>query len=154
MLKFAQPGRITAGCTALVAAVALLAGGCAPPPELSTHNAYIKRPVPGATLSVGYAEVRNNSDRRICSSGFESPVAGAIELHETSTSDGRSRMRRINELCLAPGERARLEPGGKHLMLFRLTLPDDLGTTTVDWVEADGTRHSGRFEVIGFDALR
>ena len=49
--------------------------------------------------------------------------AGLIEIHTHLHEDGVMKMRQINSLEIPGGESVVLEPGGLHLMLFKLQLP-------------------------------
>jgi len=75
-------------------------------------------------MTVAYAKIINHGPQEHCLEAFSSPIAEAIELHVTETSgdpgSGRVRMRRLPQLCLAPGTEAKLEPGGMHLMVMGL----------------------------------
>lgn len=47
-----------------------------------------------------------------------SPGFDSVELHQTTTADGISRMRSLDSLNVPARGEAVLEPGGTHLMLF------------------------------------
>ena len=49
--------------------------------------------------------------------GIASPRAERIELHETRSEGGMSRMAALERVAVGDGE-VRFEPGGKHAMLF------------------------------------
>ena len=66
-------------------------------------------------------------------------------MHETRTVEGMSRMRPLERLAVAAGETVKLEPGGKHLMLFDLDRA--ARRTTLHAVFDDGTRSPVDFEV-------
>lgn len=51
--------------------------------------------------------------------GIASPRVGRIELHETRSEGGMSRMAAIGQVAVGNGE-VRFEPGGKHAMLFEV----------------------------------
>jgi len=85
-------------------------------------NAYIKTVIPGRSMTAAYATIHNRDPETLCFVHFAAPFANTIELHNTvATGDpekGRVRMERLQELCLAPGQAAQLEPGGMHLMVM------------------------------------
>ena len=89
--------------------------------DIEISQARLRQPLPGTDKSVGYFELHNNSDGTVVLSSASSPVIGAIEMHETAEVDGLMRMRRLSEVRVEAGERVVFAPGGKHLMLFRLT---------------------------------
>ena len=86
-------------------------------PPLVVSDVVIKRPIPGATVSAGYLELKNTSGQPITITGIASPQFESVEIHETIIADGIAGMRPVAQLSIAPGLSVRLEPGGKHLML-------------------------------------
>ncbi|MEQ8690492.1 MAG: copper chaperone PCu(A)C [Pseudomonadales bacterium] len=89
--------------------------------DIEISQARLRQPLPGTDKSVGYFELQNHTDGTMVLSGASSPAIGAIEMHETAEVDGLMRMRRLSEVRIEAGERVVFAPGGKHLMLFRLT---------------------------------
>jgi copper(I)-binding protein len=60
--------------------------------------------------------------------GASSPLAGTVELHETTTDhSGMTGMHPVERLDLPGGSTVRLEPGGFHLMLIDLVRPLAVG---------------------------
>lgn len=58
-----------------------------------------------------------------------SPVAGNVELHTHSQVDGVMKMRRVDDIAVAPGKNVTLKPGGLHIMLMDLKQPLKEGET-------------------------
>ena len=54
---------------------------------------------------------------------------GTAELHEVITEGGRSMMRHVHALPIAPGDTVRLAPGGYHVMITALSQPLEVGDT-------------------------
>lgn len=75
----------------------------------------------GAKVGGGYLKITNNGaapDRLL---GGTASVAGRIEVHEMSMTDGVMRMRPLTGgLEIKPGASVDLAPGGYHLMLMDL----------------------------------
>jgi len=122
-----KPWRLLRGLIGLGLLCAL--GACSDPGDdaktgIYLDNAYIKTAVPGRTLTAAYATIINHDPEPLCLVLFVAPFAETIELHVTepkgAPGSGQVRMRRIPKLCLEPGERAQLEPGGMHLMVMGL----------------------------------
>lgn len=108
---------LLAGCT-LDSGVALVA-----------DDVVITTPRPGTSMTAGYLQLANRSDRPIRITSVKSPQFARVEMHETIVSDGVARMRPIESLTVGPGESLRFEPGGRHLMLMQ---PDEpLGDVTL-----------------------
>ncbi len=55
-----------------------------------------------------------------------SEAADVIEIHRTTRDGNVARMRRVEEVVIAPAETVRFEPGGLHLMLYRISVLADL----------------------------
>lgn len=80
---------------------------------------------PGAQVGGVWLKTLVNSgaqpDRLVRAS---TPVAGRVEIHTLSTEGGVARMRELDSLALAPGQRIEMRPqAGEHLMLAQLKQP-------------------------------
>lgn len=90
----------------------------------------IARPTPTSAMAAGYLSLRNNSDEPIAITGVSSPNFGRVDMHETVTDDGVSKMRPVEVVTIPPGRVLYFKRGGKHLMLMRPTGPADTVTLT------------------------
>jgi copper(I)-binding protein len=90
---------------------------------LEIEDGWIRQAPPGANVMAGYVRIKNNSDRPRRITAITSPRFGAIEVHETVIENGESQMRALDTLNVPAHGETTLEPGGKHLMLFRPTAP-------------------------------
>ena len=70
--------------------------------------------------SAAYMVITNHRSTAIAVVSARSNVSQQTELHETRKVEGLMRMQKLEGLAIAPQERAELEPGGTHLMLFNL----------------------------------
>jgi copper(I)-binding protein len=104
----------------LVAALAVIAGGCSQPasPPVAVSDVRVLAPVPGSNAGVAYMTVTNNSDRLITIGVVSSPQFDRVEMHETTLEDGVSRMRALGAVEIEAGAAVEFAPGGKHLMLM------------------------------------
>ncbi len=122
---------------------------------LHLQNAYIKRAVPGRSMTAAYATLINYTPDTLCFVGFESDVATAVELHVTEPVGGpnsqRVAMRRINEQCLAPSARVTLKPGGMHLMVMGLTDQELPESVTIRLGTASGRLFATEFTTVPFN---
>jgi copper(I)-binding protein len=82
----------------------------------------------GANTAV-YLTLANEGDEEEVLVGGETPVAGAVEIHESRLEGDVMRMERVQELALPGGNRVVLEPGGLHLMLLGLDRALEAGDT-------------------------
>jgi copper(I)-binding protein len=104
---------------ALAFVAAVLAGACGTSDApLAVSEAWVRAMPPGATTTAAYLSIENHSREPRVLASVTSPQFARAELHETRMDDGVARMRAVDSLALAPGERVALAPGGLHLMLF------------------------------------
>ena len=125
-----------------VAALAVLAVACTEA-RVTIDDAWIRSARPGSTVAAGYCSITNSTPVSVTIVKFVGPVR--VEMHETETTAGVSRMRRLERLIVAPGETETLAPGGKHLMLFDFDPGAD--QTTFKAVLGDGSSLPVTFEV-------
>jgi copper(I)-binding protein len=104
-----------------------------PQPDIQVESAWA-RPSMGITpgeqaadsttsasaTSAVYFEMRNAGQLADSLVGAGTDVARVIEIHRSTMQDGIMRMRRQNEVAIAPEESVVLKPGDYHLMLIGL----------------------------------
>lgn len=90
-----------------------------PAAALVASGIEIAKPTPQSNMAAGYLSLRNTSDESITITRVTSPEYGSVEMHETITEDGVSRMRPIGEITIPPGRIFYFKRGAKHLMLMR-----------------------------------
>ena len=120
----------------LVLLAVLLAACGAPKPPLVVSELEITKPMPGRSMSAGYLVLTNNTDEPLRITSVDSPQFGSVQVHETTITEGVSRMRELAELIVPAHDSVTLERGGKHLMLMR---PTDLEDTVVLQFFSGGT---------------
>ena len=103
-------------------------GGCGPA-DLTAGDAWLRAPVPGTDKTSAYVTLENPTARGMRVISARASGVGAIEFHETVVTEGIARMRRLGGVEIPPETTVDLEPGGKHLMLFRIDNPDALPET-------------------------
>ncbi|MCO4811188.1 MAG: copper chaperone PCu(A)C [Gammaproteobacteria bacterium] len=108
-------------------ATALVACG-APKPPLVISELEVTEPIPGRHMSAGFFILRNNTAEVINITGVFSPQFARVEIHETTVTDGVSRMRRLDALVVPAHGSVVLERGGKHLMLMQAHEGSDVVT--------------------------
>lgn len=87
-------------------------------PRIVVENIQVLPPSPGASVGVAYFELRNRTDVQISLRSVTSPQFQRVEMHETSITNGVSKMRKIGEIKIDAGQSVIFETGGKHLMLL------------------------------------
>ena len=93
---------------------------------LVAENVVVTIPLPGVRMGAGYLSLSNTTSQTILITKVLSPNFDSVEMHESVLEDGISRMYKLDELVILPGQTVHFEPGGKHLMLRHPT-----GTTGV-----------------------
>jgi len=105
---------------AITAAALLALAACNGRGDVEVTGAYVERALPGSSVSAGYFVVQNRSAAAVTLTGADSASATAVELHEHVLDGDMMRMRKLDSVPLAPGERTAFAPGGRHLMIYGL----------------------------------
>ena len=127
----------------LTASAQLQARECA-----RVKDAWIRMPPANMPMMAGFGRVVNDCPKPLMIVAVRSQAFASVELHETRTVDGVSRMRAVPELRLPPDGSVLFKPGGLHLMMMRPGAPLKYGSkVVVEFVLADGGRLLGEFEV-------
>lgn len=104
----------------LLATVAPLAAA-----TVTITDAWVRGTVDAQAVTGAYLTLRTDSPATLV--GATSPVAGRVELHQMSMTQGVMRMRPVAALPLPPDKAVQLTPGGYHLMLMDLARPLQAG---------------------------
>jgi copper(I)-binding protein len=91
--------------------------------DLRIEHPWARATAPGVPVGAGYLTIRDTGGRGDRLVGAASPVAGVVQIHQTTMADGAMQMREQAVLDVPPGGVVVLEPGGYHLMLMQLTGP-------------------------------
>ncbi len=105
--------------------------------QLEIRDAWIKQLPPVVPVRAGYVSLVNTGNtplRLVAASGED---FDHIELHETLTVDGTMKMLRREAFDIPPKGSLRLQPGGKHLMLFDPAQPLVAGKETAIELQFD-----------------
>lgn len=70
--------------------------------------------------SVGYMELHGGR-QEVDLLGVTSDDAVRLEMHETVEEDGVARMQPLKKINVPPGATVKMEPGGKHVMLWGIS---------------------------------
>ncbi len=103
---------------AALAAAAMLAGCDRPPPDgtVRVSDAWVRLPAAKNRPGGAYFRMEAGSEgTRLI--GISSPSVRWIELHETETKDGGTKMKRRGDVEFPSRGELVFEPGGRHLML-------------------------------------
>ena len=91
--------------------------------SLEIEDAYVREPIPGRYMSAAFLKIENESEKNRTLVSANADWAGLIEIHTHIHDNGVMRMRQLQELEIPAGKVVKLQPGGLHLMLFKLKLP-------------------------------
>jgi copper(I)-binding protein len=120
---------VLGGALSLALAVGFTANAQAQTPDIKAGDLVISqawtRATPGgAKVGGGYLTIENKGtapDRLI---GGTTEVAGKLEIHQMSMSNGVMKMHPVDGgLAIEPGKTVKLAPGGYHLMMVDLKQP-------------------------------
>ena len=128
---------------ALAAAVLALASAMTPQPAQAQTQPQPAASAPSGNVSVEHAWTRATVGAQRSTGAFfsltasepmkligvESAAADIVEIHEMALVDNIMRMRQVDAIPLAAGERVDLKPGGYHVMLIDLRKPVQVGDT-------------------------
>ena len=128
----------------LAACLGLLAYACTEV-GVTFDDAWVRGARPGSSVAAGYCSITNHGADAVTIVEFRLAGSGRVEMHETQTMDGVSRMRPFGPLTITPGQTVDLAPGGKHLMLFDFDA--DSQRATLRAVLDDGTSLPVQFAV-------
>ncbi len=85
--------------------------------ELMVHDAWIMLPPPNSNAAA-FMKVSNHTDEAVVLVGVKSPVADRVEIHQSVTAEGVTRMEKLEMISIPAGETLVLAPKGIHVMLF------------------------------------
>lgn len=88
--------------------------------DLTIDNAMARAVPPTAKMSAAFMTLTNNANTDLAVLSAESSVAKAVELHNNTMSDGKMKMRQVNQIDLPANQTTELKPGGLHVMLIGL----------------------------------
>ena len=114
--------------------------------ELAVEKAYVRGLLPGQSNTAAFMQLHNNGDEPLTLVGASTAMAQRAELHGHRHKNGMMAMYKVEQLTLAPQERAELAPGGYHLMLLGVKPALKEGESIMlEWRLSDGASVS--FEV-------
>jgi copper(I)-binding protein len=98
--------------------------------DLVISNAWTRATPGGAKVGGGYLTIENKGTTADKLVGGTTAVAGKLEVHQMSMSDGVMKMHPVEGgVAIEPGKTVKLAPGGYHLMMVDLKQPFKQGET-------------------------
>ncbi len=87
--------------------------------DLTISDAWVRAAPPTASVMAGYLTLGNDGSEPISVTAAASPSFERVEMHDMTHENGVMRMRKLDQIEIAPGAMAELAPGGRHLMLIQ-----------------------------------
>ena len=116
-------------CLSLLLSTPALAGdaGMAKVGDVMIHDGWARASIGSAPNSAAYVTLMTHGETADKLVGVSTPVAETAELHNHIMEGDIAKMREVEAIEVKPGEMARLEPGGFHVMLMGLRGPLNAG---------------------------
>ena len=89
--------------------------------KIKITDGYFLLPPPGRSVTGGYLNIQNNSEKDITLIGIDADKFSTIEVHEHRQEDGIMQMRKVDNLMIPSKGSIVMRPGGYHLMIFGIT---------------------------------
>jgi copper(I)-binding protein len=89
--------------------------------QVTVSGAWARGTVEGQKTGGAFMQLKSADGTTLV--GAESPLAGAVEVHEMRMEGSTMRMRAVPKLEVPAGQAVDLKPGGVHLMLMNLKAP-------------------------------
>lgn len=118
--------RRSASAIALVVAFALPAAAQDAKPKaagVAVSTPWARATPGGAKVGAAFLEMSAPAGAADTLKAAKSPVAGVVELHTHTQSNGVMQMRRVDDIPVPAGSKVVMKPGGFHIMLMDLKKP-------------------------------
>lgn len=103
----------------IIMLAAALAATPAAAADIALSDAWVRLPAIAGRPAAGYFTVTNKGAPQTIVA-VSSPSAKKAELHESMESGGLMKMTPAQAITIGKGQRVKLQPGGKHIMIFGL----------------------------------
>jgi len=133
-------------CAVMVALVSL--NGWAAPSAVKFEEPRIYVPLKGVNMTAGYVNIKNETAKEIEIKLKSVEKFKAFETHETIEEAGVMAMKKVDSFKIKKGETLKLEPGGRHLMLFDPIGKISLGSSLKVVFTVDGKEESVKFKIV------
>ena len=114
---------ITKPFVGVLLALCAFEAAAAAPACVTVEQGWVRLTPAAMRMAAGFARIRNGCAGEVVVIGAGSKAFADVSLHETTVTEGVSRMREIERLPIAAGASVELKPGGLHLMLMQPEVP-------------------------------
>ncbi len=102
----------------LLAAVVASAAGMTHAQSIEVKDAWVRGTVPAQRATGAFMEIIGRNSVRLI--GAASPVAGTVEIHNMTLTNGVMKMFPVEGIDVPAGKTVKLAPGGYHVMFMGL----------------------------------
>ena len=102
----------------LLGAIALTLAWGAQAQSIEVKDAWVRGTVPAQKGTGAFMEITGKSAVRLI--GAASPVAGTVEIHNMTMTNGVMKMFQVDGIDVPAGKTIKLAPGGYHVMIMGL----------------------------------
>lgn len=88
-------------------------------PSMNISESWARPTRAGMNMSAGYFTVANTSEKSMILMRASSVLAD-VDIHQTVTKDGISRMKAVSSITVEAGQSVEFKPGDLHLMLTNI----------------------------------
>ena len=85
------------------------------------------RPAPQGQTGAGFMTLKNPDAKADTLVSIQSPLAGEVQIHQSSMAGGMASMKQLKTLPVPAGGAVTFAPGGYHLMFLKLTKAVKMG---------------------------
>ena len=114
-------------------------------------DARVIAPMTGTNVTAAYGVIKNESDKEVKLTISEVKPFKAAEVHETFEANGKSGMRKLEQIEIPAHQAFELKPGGNHIMLFDASRTVKVGESLNVRFMADGKAVTEKFKVVARD---
>jgi len=91
--------------------------------DIFVSDAWVQAGPPSQNNSAAYLTITNNSSKEAILVSAASDIAGAVEIHQMSDTNGMMNMAMVSNVHIPAMGKITLQPGGFHIMLINLKKP-------------------------------
>lgn len=113
--------------------------------QFHTYGFKIYQPLDGSTVTAGFGEIKNVTDKEMTVKAISSTFFKSVELHNMVMENDMMKMEKMNEVKVAPKSSLLMKSGSYHMMFFEPTKELKLGKEVPVNMEING-----EIKVIGF----
>jgi copper(I)-binding protein len=86
--------------------------------QTTVEDAWVRATVAQQASTGAFMHITSSTDSKLV--GVQSPVAGIVQIHQSSMVNDVMSMKQVAEVALAAGKTVQIEPEGYHIMLINL----------------------------------